>query len=95
MKDGVSTVTSEIRAGEETEVIRDPEVYWGMATYSLRLDRVLAELRHLYEPPDALRWVTAGQAMLGNRVPADLITTPEGLDEVLAMLARINEGAFS
>jgi hypothetical protein len=63
---------------EETETVPDPLVYWPMTIYCLRLDKVMIELRHLYEPQEALRWLTSGQAHLGNRVPADLLLTASG-----------------
>lgn len=80
---------------EETEAVSDPDVYWPMVIYCLRVDRVMAELRHLYTPPEAIRWLASGQGMFGGRVPADLLMTDEGKTEVLAMIERITGGAFS
>lgn len=74
--------------------ISDPEVYWPMAIYSLKISNVLMHLRHLYEPAEAMRWLTSPQPLLANRVPADMMLVKGGSLEVGALIQRILDGAY-
>jgi len=80
---------------DECDLIADPQVFWPMAEYALRVHSCLMELRHLYEPKEALKWLTSPQSLLSDRVPGEMLVTLTGMREVSALIARINDGAFS
>lgn len=67
---------------------------WAMSEYGYRISHCLMMLRHVYEPNDALKWIASPQPLLSNRVPADLLETREGANEVEAMIMRILDGAY-
>jgi hypothetical protein len=75
--------------------INDPEVYWPMAIYAGKVQVALMMLRHLYEPQEAMQWLTSAQPLLQDRVPCDLMLTTDGARLVEALIARICDGAFS
>ena len=76
-------------------LIPDPETYWPMAQYSGRVMAALMMLRHLYEPPEAVLWLSRKQPLLRDEVPAELLATIDGAREVEALIARICDGAHS
>jgi len=42
----------------------------------------------------AMRWLESPNAALGKQRPIDLLVTPEGTDQVLDVLTRIEHGVF-
>jgi len=51
--------------------------------------RIWREVRELYEPRDAWRWMEAEHPQLGGRRPRDC-----SYDEVMAVLDRLKSGAY-
>lgn len=80
---------------DPNDLIPDPKSYWEMAAYSTRVMSVLMMLRHLYEPPMAVKWLNERQRLLSDDIPAELLLTTEGMKKVEAVIARITDGAFS
>jgi len=59
----------------------------------LTLEWLLEELSDLYTPDEARLWLFSPHRLLGGKRPADRIQ--EGsLDEVLAVIAQLREGAY-
>ena len=78
---------------DSSDLIDDPKSYWPMSQYGLNVTHCLLMLRYLYEPQEAIRWITSAQELLQARIPADLLLTREGAKEVDAMISRILDGA--
>ena len=79
--------------GDDT--ITNPESYWSMSVYALAVQTVLMMLRDLYQPAEALRWITSPQPLLDGKVPADMLVTIDERRKVEALIVRICDGAFS
>lgn len=59
----------------------------------LALEWLVEELSELYPPEEARLWLFARHRQLGGRAPADLIKGG-AVDEVLALIAQLKEGAY-
>jgi hypothetical protein len=60
----------------------------------LDLQYVLDLLSDIYDPESALIWLHARNRLLGGERPLDLLSTPEGADEVIKLLDRLADGNF-
>lgn len=89
----MTSPTKELESIDASDLILDPKSYWPMSQYGLSVTHCLLMLRYLYEPQDAIRWITSAQELLQGRVPADLLLTRDGAKEVDAMISRILDGA--
>ena len=59
----------------------------------LTLEWLLGELAEFYEPQEARLWLFAPHRLLGGERPADRIQQGK-LDDVLAVIAQLRDGAF-
>lgn len=59
----------------------------------LTLEWLVGELAEFYEPDQARLWLFAPHRLLGGERPADLIQRGQ-LDDVLALISQISDGAF-
>lgn len=59
----------------------------------LTLEWLLGELAEFYEPQEARLWLFAPHRLLGGERPADRIQQGK-LDDVLALIAQLRDGAF-
>ena len=59
----------------------------------LTLEWLLAELAEFYEPEEARLWLFAPHRLLGGERPADRIQRGR-LDDVLALIAQLRDGAY-
>jgi transcriptional regulator with XRE-family HTH domain len=59
----------------------------------LTLEWLLGELAEFYEPREARLWLFAPHRLLGGERPADRIQQGK-LDDVLALIAQLRDGAF-
>jgi transcriptional regulator with XRE-family HTH domain len=59
----------------------------------LTLEWLVGELAELYEPQEARLWLFAPHRLLGGERPADRIQQGR-LDDVLALIAQLRDGAF-
>jgi transcriptional regulator with XRE-family HTH domain len=63
----------------------------------LALEWVLAQLAELYTPDEAKLWLFSPHRLLGGDSPAARIQSKglTGIDDVLALISQIKEGAFA
>jgi len=59
----------------------------------LILEWLITELSDLYEPDQARLWLFAPHRLLGGDAPADRIQRGQ-VDDVLALIAQLSDGAF-
>ena len=59
----------------------------------LTLEWLLGELAEFYEPQEARLWLFAPHRLLGGERPADRIQQGK-LDDVLALIAQLRDGAY-
>jgi transcriptional regulator with XRE-family HTH domain len=59
----------------------------------LTLEWLVGELAEFYEPQEARLWLFAPHRLLGGERPADRIQQGR-LDDVLALIAQLRDGAF-
>jgi len=59
----------------------------------LTLEWLVGELAELYEPDEARLWLFAPHRLLGGDRPADRIQAGQ-VDDVLALIAQLRDGAF-
>ncbi len=59
----------------------------------LTLEWLVDELAELYEPDEARLWLFAPHRLLGGERPADRIQQGR-LDDVLALIAQLRDGAY-
>ena len=64
----------------------------------LGLEWLLGELAELYPPDEAKLWLFSPHRSLGGESPAERIQSRrgmDGIDDVLALISQIKEGAFA
>jgi transcriptional regulator with XRE-family HTH domain len=59
----------------------------------LTLEWLISELSEFYEPDEAHLWLFAPHRLLGGERPADRIQEGK-VDDVLALIAQLRDGAF-
>lgn len=59
----------------------------------LTLEWLIGELAEFYEPAEARLWLFAPHRLLGGERPADRIQQGK-VDDVLALIAQLRDGAF-
>lgn len=59
----------------------------------LTLEWLIGELAEFYEPGEARLWLFAPHRLLGGQRPADRIQEGK-VDDVLALIAQLRDGAF-
>ncbi len=59
----------------------------------LTLEWLIGELAEFYEPEQARLWLFAPHRLLGGQRPADRIQCGQ-LDDVLALISQLSDGAF-
>ena len=60
----------------------------------LALEWLLDQLSELYEPDEARLWLFSPHRLLGGDRPADRIQADQ-VDDVLALIAQLRDGAFA
>ncbi|MCL7944658.1 MbcA/ParS/Xre antitoxin family protein [Marinobacter sp. ATCH36] len=60
-------------------------------------DKTIAESLELFEGDEAAaeRWLHSPIRGLGYKTPAELIETPEGVDQVRTLIGRLEHGVFT
>jgi uncharacterized protein (DUF2384 family) len=63
------------------------------ASEVMRVFHLHKELLLVYEPNEALTWLTTRQHILGERRPCECLATVEGYDAVLAIVRQLTDSA--
>ena len=59
-----------------------------------RFSSVLLALDEFYTFKEAIAWCESPQPLLGGKRPLELLLTDEGSQQVAAVIARLQDGAF-
>lgn len=62
--------------------------------YAERVRDVLERLELLYEPYEAVMWLTSPQSLMRGQRPSELLATPGGTVMVAEHIERLRDGAY-
>ena len=60
-----------------------------------RFSAILKALGEFYELHDAIAWCESPQVLLDGKASIELLTTDEGVSEVVSTIRRLQDGVFA